>query len=158
MEKNNKKKGMKEEKTEPKATSIFSSEMVSEQELDYKTRTVLLLDSRNDLIAFFFGGLDVMGANYKPKGKDKFAEFVYATCRGFIETVREKSMAIMTKHSPKYGIGDIIKNPKGNTRMIINMFEDKDKKFTYSWVDPNDAKAPMGVCQANSMQSWVEKR
>lgn len=136
--------------------------LVTESEVDYKTRTLLLLDSRNDLVAYFFGGLDVMAANFKPSKKveNSYAEYLYITCQGFIETVREKSMQIMAKYKPEYGIGDIVKNGKGNRRLIINMHDDKDnpKAFTYSWVDPDDAKAPMGVCAGNTMRTWAEKR
>lgn len=152
MEKNTKKKTIKTE------TKVENKHLVPESEVDYKTRTVLLLDSRNDLVAFFFGGLDVMAANFNPTGKEKFGKFVYVTCQGFIETVREKSMTIMGEFKPVYGIGDIIKNTKGQTRFIINMFKDpKSGDLNYAWVDPNDAKAPMGVCAANTLRTWVEK-
>ena len=120
MEKNTKKK------TTEKATE--NKYLVTEKDVDYKTRTVLLLDSRNDLVAFFFGGLDVMAANFKPKGKDKLAEYVYATCMGFIETVREKSITIMAEFKPVYGIGDIIKNTKGQTQKESLSFHLKNKQ------------------------------
>jgi hypothetical protein len=149
---------MAKKTTKTTETATENKHLVAESEVDFKTRTVLLLDSRNDLVAYFFGGLDVMAANYKPKGKEKFGEFVYITCRGFIETVREKSMTIMAEFKPEYGIGDIIKNTKGQTRFIINMFKDpKTKELDYAWVDPNDAKAPMGVCSAKTLGGWVEK-
>ena len=153
MEKNTTKK------TKTKAESTTTNKyLVPESEVDYKTRTVLLLDSRNDLVAFFFGGLDVMAANFNPTGKEKFGKFVYITCQGFIETVREKSMSIMAEFKPVFGIGDIIKNTKGQTRFIINMFkEPKTGDLNYAWVDPNDAKAPMGVCSANTLKGWTEK-
>ncbi len=152
---------MEKNKTKKEETTTENKHIVAESEVDYKTRTVLLLDSRNDLVAFFFGGLDVMAANFKPTKKtDQYAEYLYVTCKGFIETVKDRSMKIMEKYNPEFGIGDIIKNGKGNRRLIINMFEDTKnaKAFTYSWVDPDDAKAPMGVCAANTMKTWIEKR
>ena len=156
MEKKSKK--TKTSKTTVEETKPENKNLIPFSEIDHKTRTVLLLDSRNDLVAFFFGGLDVMAANFKPKGKEKFGEFVYITCQGFIETVREKSMSIMAKHSPEFGIGDMVRNRKGFTRFIINMFEEpKTKELNYAWVDPNDSKAPMSVCSAKTFMGWVEK-
>lgn len=146
----------------PTTTNPTFTCLVSDEEVDYKTRTVLLLDSRNDLVSFFMGGLEVMAANYKPQNKkDPLADYLYTSCRGFIETVREKSMNYMweKKQDPEFGIGDMLKNRKGDRRFIINMIIDpKTGKMNYAWVDPDDAKAPMGVCQENTMQTWIDKQ
>lgn len=132
--------------------------IVENKEVDPKTRTILLLDSRNDLVPYFFSGLDAMAANYKTKAVNQFVDFVYMTCTGFIETVRDKSLEFMKAKNPEYGIGDILRNRKGQMRMIVNMFiEPKTKELNYSWIDPQSAQTPMSACSAKTMSGWIEK-
>lgn len=132
--------------------------LVGERDVDYKTRTVLLLDSRNDLVPFFFSGLDAMSANYQTKAINFFVDFVYKTCQGFIETVRERSIKAMEKKNPQFGIGDILRNRKGQKRFIINLYLDpKDNSLSYTWVDPEDARAPRSACSEKTMLGWIEK-
>ncbi len=162
MEKNNK-KTKTPEKPEPKKKMTISSyfrvsPIVSEKEVDMKTRTVLLLDSRNDMVPFFFGGLDVMASNYTSKAVNFYQDFVYMTCKGFMENVRDRSIKFMEKKNPEYGIGDILRNRKKQCRFIVNMLIDSETgELIYVWVDPNDARSPRSSCSANTMRTWIEK-
>lgn len=134
--------------------------LVSEIEVDYKTRTVLLLDARNDLVPMFFSGLDAMAANYKSKAINFYVDFVYKTCKGFIEVCSEKSIDFMYKQNqnPTFGIGDIVKNPKQKRRFIINLYlDEKDGQLYYTYVDPDNAKAPRNACTEKTLMSWAEK-
>lgn len=141
-----------------KTTQPNSKILVDEKKVDYKTRTVLLLDARNDLVPMFFAGLDAMSANYQSKAVNAFVDFVYMTCTGFIETVSEKSKEFMVKKNPQFGIGDILKNRKGQHRFIINLYVDeKENQLYYTWVDPNDARAPRSACSEKTLITWAEK-
>lgn len=132
--------------------------LVGFKEVDAKTRTVLLLDSRNDLVTLFFSGLDAMAANYETKAVNKFVDFIMMTSLGFIEMVREKSIAYMVgqKKNPSFGIGDIIKNKKAKYRMIINMIIEKGEML-YVYIDPADARAPRMTCSEKTLIGWSEK-
>ena len=134
--------------------------LMREEEVDYKTRTVLLLDARNDLVPMFFAGLDSMAANYKSKAVNFYVDFVYKTCKGFIEVCGERSVEHMYKRdqNPTFGIGDIVKNTKQKRRFIINLYlDEKDGLLYYTYVDPDNAKAPRGACTEKTMMSWAEK-
>lgn len=133
--------------------------LLTEKEVDYKTRTILLLDARNDLITLFFGGLDAMSLHYKnEKAENPFIDMVYMTCKGFVEKVKELSQNSMAKKNPQFGIGDMLKNKKGQVRFIINLWiEPKTNELMYTWVDPHDAKSPPSVCSQKTMVNWSEQ-
>lgn len=155
------KKAVTKKATKKEIESPYIPEMaalVSFKEVDAKTRTVLLLDSRNDLVTLFFAGLDAMAANYETKAVNQFVDFIMMTSLGFIETVRDKSKAslVAQKKNPTFGIGDLVKNRKGKYRMIINMLIDQNE-LIYVYIDPADARTPRMTCSEKTLISWSEK-
>lgn len=131
---------------------------VDDMEINMLQRTVVLLDSRNDLVPMFFTGMEATSQVFESKAINPFVDFAYVTYRAFIETVREKSLKAMEKKNPQYGIADIVRNRKGVMRFIINLYiDEKDHQLYYTYVDPNDARAPRMVCTDKTMQSWIEK-
>lgn len=132
--------------------------LVGDREVIPMTRTVLLLDSRNDLVPMFFTGMEATSQVFESKAINPFVDFTATTYRAFIETVKQKSIEAMSKKNPEYGISDIVRNRKGVMRFIINLYIDEaSKELFYNYIDPNDARAPMKVCSAKTLASWIEK-
>lgn len=132
---------------------------VDEKRVNVLQRTVLLLDSRNDLVPMFFTGMEATSQVFESKAINPFVDFAYMTYRAFVETVHQKSLKAMEKKNPEYGITDVVQNKKGTMRFIINLYlDEKTNELYYTYVDPNDARAPRMTCSAKTMRSWIDKQ
>ncbi len=126
---------------------------VGEKKVNYQTRTVLLLDARNDLVSGYFSGASEIAKKFESKAINKFEDYLYQTTKAFIMTINEMSRQ-MTGSS--VGIGDILSNSKGQMRFISNVHKEK-KDIFLSWFDPNDAHSRPSSCTEKTMLSWMEK-
>jgi hypothetical protein len=136
---------------------VRSSYIVEEKKVDYQTRTVLLLDARNELVPVYFSGASKVAPVFKTEAINPFVDYLYTTCKAFVETLRDYSIQIASpKKSLEFGVGDILVNKKKQMRLVINLHRDpKTKELFIMWVDPNNAKAPRQNCSLNTIMGWV---
>lgn len=126
---------------------------VGEKKVNYQTRTVLLLDARNDLVSGYFSGASQIAKKFETKAINSFEDYLYQTTKAFIMTINEMSREMS---GSSVGIGDILSNSKGQMRFISNVHKEK-KDIFLSWFDPNDAHSRPSSCTEKTMLSWMEK-
>lgn len=127
--------------------------LIEEKKVDYQTRTVLLLDARNDLVSGYFSGASQIAKQFKSKAINNYEDYLYQTTKAFILTINEMSKNLT---GSQVGVGDILSNREGKMRFIINVHKDK-KDNLVSWLDPNDSRSPISTCSEKTIIGWMEK-
>lgn len=151
------KKTVKKEVAPEQSAPVRPSYILDDKSVDYQTRTVLLLDSRNELVPVYFSGASKIAPIFKSKAINNYTDYLYTTCKAFVETLRDYSIQVASpKKALEFGVGDIIVNKKKQMRLVINLHRDpKTKELFIMWVDPNNAKAPRQNCNMSTLTNWI---